>query len=62
MFSSGQLIFAIAFVIGFIILATVSYRKDRKLHRKYYRNSKAILVGFLVFLAILLTLKLLLTK
>ena len=55
MFSSGQLIFAIVFVIGFIALMIFSYRKDRKLHQKNYKGSKWILVGFFAFVVLLST-------
>lgn len=57
MFSTGQLVFAILFFIGFIIILIYSYRGDRKLHRKYYKNSLWILVGFLVFMGLLFLLK-----
>ena len=53
MFSTGQWIFALFFVIGFVILMIFSYRKDIKLHRKYYKGSIWVLVGFLVFVALL---------
>lgn len=57
MISSGQLIFAICFVVGFVILMIVSYRKDKQLHRKHYRGSFWVLIGFLLFSALLLFLK-----
>ncbi len=57
MFSQGQLIFAVFFVIAFIILMIFSYRKDIKLHRKYYKGSLFILIGFIVFIILLFALK-----
>lgn len=57
MISSGQLIFAILFVIAFVILMIFSYRKDKRLHSKHYKGSFWVLVGFLVFTGILLFLK-----
>ncbi|WP_344930638.1 hypothetical protein [Aquimarina addita] len=57
MFSTGQLIFAVFFVIAFIILMIFSYRKDLKLHRKYYKGSIFILVGFIIFILLLFGLK-----
>jgi len=32
MFSQGQLLFAVIFVIGFVILMVFSYKKDSKNH------------------------------
>ena len=57
MFSSGQLIFAIFFVIAFLALMIFSYRKDKLLHRKHYKGSLWVLVGFLLFSGLLLFLK-----
>ncbi len=57
MFSTGQLLFAASFVIAFIILMVISYRKDIRLHRKYYKGSIFILIGFIVFIALLFVLK-----
>jgi len=58
MFSTGQLIFVIFFVIAFVILITISYRKDKKIHQKHYKGSFWILIGFIFFIGILLALKL----
>ena len=57
MISSGQLIFAIFFVVAFVIAMVISYRKDKKLHRKHYRGSFWVLIGFLLFSGLLLFLK-----
>jgi hypothetical protein len=62
MFSTGQWIFALFFAIGFVILITISYRKDLKLHKKYYKGSPWVLVGFIVFIALLVGAKFLLKK
>lgn len=62
MISTGQLIFAILFVIAFIVVMIFSYRSDKKLHKKHYKGSLWILVGFLVFTGILLFLKWFLTR
>lgn len=45
MFTKGQLIFAVFFVVAFIALMIWSYRKDIKNHKKYYKNT-ALKVGF----------------
>ncbi len=57
MFSTGQLIFVIFFVIAFIALMIISYRKDARLHNKEYKGSKWILVGFITFVALLFVIK-----
>ena len=57
MFSTGQLGFAIFFVIAFIAIIIYSYRKDLPLHKKYYKGSYRVLLGFLVFVALLVAAK-----
>ncbi len=57
MFSTGQWIFAGCFVIAFVILMIFSYRKDLKLHRKYYKGSIFILIAFIIFILLLFVLK-----
>ncbi|GAA4644646.1 hypothetical protein GCM10023115_26060 [Pontixanthobacter gangjinensis] len=57
MFSTGQLIFAAFFVVAFIIVMIFSYRKDIKLHKKYYRGSVYVLVGFIIFILLLFLIK-----
>jgi hypothetical protein len=57
MFSTGQLGFAIFFVIAFIAIIIYSYRKDLPLHKKYYKGSYRVLLGFLLFVALLVAAK-----
>ncbi|MBQ0117788.1 MAG: hypothetical protein KBS98_07740 [Flavobacterium sp.] len=57
MFSTGQLQFAVAFVVVFVIATVIMYRKDLKLHRVYYKGSKWVLVGFFAFIGILFIIK-----
>jgi len=57
MFSTGQLIFAAFFVVAFIIVMIISYRKDLKLHKKYYKGSLMILLAFIAFIVILFIIK-----
>lgn len=52
MFSRGQLIFAAIFAVSFIILMVLSYRKDVKLHKLYYKKVWIVALG--IFLAIAL--------
>ncbi|WP_224490849.1 hypothetical protein [Robertkochia flava] len=62
MFSTGQKIFAIFFVVAFIIIMVISYRKDKKIHLNQFRGTKWVLIGFIAFMAILLLIKYLLTQ
>ncbi len=57
MFSQGQLIFGVLFFIAFAIFIGFSYRKDLKLHKKYYKGSLWILLGFITFVIVLFFLK-----
>ncbi|MGY5849817.1 hypothetical protein [Salegentibacter sp. F14] len=57
MFSTGQLIFAALFLITFIAIIIFSYRKDTKLHKKYYKGSIYVLIGFIAFIILLFFLK-----
>ncbi len=57
MFTNGQLIFGILFAIAFIIFIYFAYRKDFKLHQKYYRGSVWILIAFVSFIAFIATIK-----
>lgn len=60
MFSTGQLGFAIFFVIVFVAAMVYSYRKDISLHKKYYKGTIWVLVGFFVFIGLLVAAKYLL--
>jgi len=57
MFSNGQLIFGVLFAIVFAIIIFLSYRKDLKIHRKYYKGSLWVLVAFIGFIAIISSFK-----
>lgn len=57
MFTTGQLIFAALFFIAFVVIIIYSYRKDIKLHRKYYKGTFYVLIGFLLFIALLFVIK-----
>lgn len=57
MFSTGQWIFAAIFFVTFVVVIIYSYRKDIKLHRKYYKGSLFVLVGFLLFILLLFFIK-----
>ncbi|MGV3696023.1 hypothetical protein [Flavobacterium sp.] len=57
MFTTGQWIFAAVFFIAFVIAASYTYRKDKALHLREYKGSYKILIGFLIFIAILFAIK-----
>lgn len=57
MFSTGQLIFAVCFFVVFVTLIIISYKKDTKLHKKHFKGSSWILLGFVFFVVLLLLAK-----
>jgi len=57
MFTEGQLIFAIFFLISFLIIIILSYKRDKKIHNKNYKNVKWVVIGFIIFIAIILFFK-----
>ncbi len=57
MFSQGQWIFAAFFVIAFVIVMIISYKGDKVLHKKYYKGSIFVLLGFLAFVVLLFIMK-----
>lgn len=52
MFSKGQLIFAALFVVAFTLLMIWSYKKDIKIHKKYYKNTFIVLIAIFLVIAI----------
>ena len=52
MFTKGRIIFAIIFIISFIIFMVISYKKDAKNHEVYYKNAakKVAIYGTLAIL------------
>jgi len=57
LFTPGQLIFAVCFIVVFVIAMIYVYRKDLALHKKYYKGSYWILLAFMVFIAALFVIK-----
>lgn len=57
MFSSGQLIFATLFVLGFVAVMVFTYSKDKKLHKKNYQGVKWVLLSFAFFIIFLFLIK-----
>jgi len=62
MFSTGQWIFAALFLITFVIIMVYSYRKDIIIHRKFYKGSYKVLIGFFIFIALLFVIKIFLKR
>jgi len=60
MFSKGQIIFGILFAIAFIFALVYTYRKDLKLHKRYYKGSIWVLFAFIAFLLMIVAIKFLL--
>lgn len=57
MFSKGQLVFALVFAISFTIIVIIAYKKDAKLHKKYYKGSFWVLLAFISFIAMIAAIK-----
>lgn len=57
MFTKGQWIFGILFAIAFIVVMIYTYRKDFKLHQKYYKGSVWVLIAFIAFLLMIVAIK-----
>ncbi len=57
MFTTGQWTFAAIFFVAFVLIVSYSYIKDKKLHKKEYKGSFWVLLGFLLFIAILFGIK-----
>lgn len=57
MFSQGQLIFAVCFLVAFIIVMIFSYRKDISTHQLFYKGNYKILIGFFAFIGFLFLIK-----
>ncbi|WP_457616552.1 hypothetical protein [Lutibacter sp.] len=52
MFSRGQLIFAVFFVIVFTIAMIWSYKKDIHIHRRYYKNTFVVAIAIILIIII----------
>ena len=61
MFSKGQIIFGVLFFIVFSIVIAYTYRKDLKLHKKFYAGSVWVLIAFISFILLIAAIKFLFT-
>lgn len=57
MFSKGQIIFGVLFFIVFAIVIGYTYRKDLKLHKRFYSGSIWILFAFIGFIGLIAAIK-----
>lgn len=57
MFSKGQIIFGIIFFIVFAIVIAYTYRKDLKLHKRFYKGSIWVLIAFISFILFISAIK-----
>ncbi len=57
MLSTGQLVFAIVFIIIFAAVIIFAYQKDQKMHRKNFGGVKWVGIFFIIFLIILFIIK-----
>ncbi|WNH07626.1 hypothetical protein RHP51_10415 [Thalassobellus suaedae] len=57
MFSKGQIIFGVLFFIVFAIIIGFTYRKDLKLHKKFYKGSYWVLLAFISFIGLIVAIK-----
>ena len=52
MFSKGQQLFALLFIIVFIGILIWSYRKDLRLHKIYYKNVWVVALGIILVITL----------
>ncbi|MDO1499938.1 hypothetical protein Q2T40_07325 [Winogradskyella maritima] len=57
MFTTGQLVFGLLFFIVFAIIIGVQYRKDLKLHKRYYKGTIWVLLAFIGFIGLIAVVK-----
>lgn len=57
MFSKGQIIFGVLFFIVFAIIIAYTYRKDLKLHKRFYSGSIWVLIAFIAFILFISAIK-----
>ncbi|TAL58434.1 MAG: hypothetical protein EPN85_11635 [Bacteroidetes bacterium] len=52
-FSKGQKIFALIFIISFVVMLIMAYRSDLKMIKIHYKNVWVTLVSIAIILALL---------
>ncbi len=56
-FSVGQRVFAMVFLSIFLISLRWAYRRDLRIHRKYYKGVRMLLLSMLVLVFLLYVIK-----
>jgi hypothetical protein len=62
MFSTGQWIFALLFLISFVSIAIFVYKKDSQIHQQHYKGSYKVVWGFFIFIVLLFVMKIFLKR
>jgi putative effector of murein hydrolase len=62
MFSTGQWIFAVLFLISFVAIAIYVYKKDAQIHQHHYKGSSKVVWGFFIFIFLLFIMKIFLKR
>jgi len=57
MFTTNQIIFAAISFVVFVVAMFFLYKKDKPMHNKHYKGSIWVLLGFIIFIVLLLVLK-----
>ena len=57
MFSFGQIIFATIFIVLFSLIIVISYKKDSKNHKVYYKGTYKIFLFFILGIIALFLIK-----
>ena len=57
MFTTGQIYFAIFFIIAFVITMILVYRKELKILKPFYKGTYSIFIGFIIFICLLFLIK-----
>ena len=57
MFTTGQIYFAIFFIIAFVITMILVYRKYLKILKPFYKGTYSIFIGFIIFIGLLFLIK-----
>lgn len=60
MFTTGQTIFALLFIVFFVLIMAMMYKKDKALHQRNYKGVKWVLLTFIGFIVFLFLIKYLL--
>lgn len=62
MLTNGQILFSLFFIVAFVTILVISYKKDKKGNPRYFKNSKWILIGFVLFVLLLISIKMILKE